>query len=127
MGRTALTMALTSSSNIYKQRMSSNPANIYTLPFPYELHGYSVESCLEEVRLLFKQQILAEEVACMVIEPVLGEGGYVPAPTAFLKGLRDICTEHGILLVIDEVQTGFGRTGELFATQHIPRLNLIFW
>jgi len=119
-GRTALTMALTSSSVIYKQRMSSNPSNIYTLPFPYELHGYSVESCLEEVRLLFQQQILAEEVACMLIEPVLGEGGYVPVPASYLKGLREICKEHGILLIMDEVQTGFGRTGEYFATKLHP-------
>lgn len=117
-GRTGLTMAMTSSSNIYKQRMSSNPSNIYTLPFPYELHGqHTVDSSLNEIGLLFKQQVLPEEIACIVIEPVLGEGGYVPAQTSFLKGLQDICAEHGILLILDEVQTGFGRTGEYFATK----------
>lgn len=123
-GRTALTMAMTTSSVIYRQRMGSNPSSIYTLPFPYELHGQhqSVESCLEEIQLFFKQQAIPEEIACMVIEPVLGEGGYVSAPTAFLEGLRDICSEHGILLIADEVQTGFGRTGKLFATQHHPNV-----
>lgn len=119
-GRTALTMAMTTSSVIYRQRMGSNPSSIFTLPFPYELHGKSVESCLEEIQLLFKQQALPEEIACMVIEPVLGEGGYVQAPTAFLEGLREICSQHGILLIADEVQSGFGRSGELFATQHHP-------
>jgi len=119
-GRTALTMAMTTSSVIYRQRMGSNPASVFTLPFPYELHGQSVESCLEAIHLFFKQQALPEEIACMVIEPVLGEGGYVPAPTAFLQGLRDICSQHGILLIADEVQTGFGRTGKLFATEYHP-------
>jgi len=111
---------MTTSSVIYRQRMGSNPASVFTLPFPYELHGQSVESCLEEIHLFFKQQALPEEIACMVIEPVLGEGGYVPAPTAFLQGLRNICSQHGILLIADEVQTGFGRTGKLFATEHHP-------
>lgn len=119
-GRTALTMAMTTSSVIYRQRMGSNPASVFTLPFPYELHGQSVESCLEAIHLFFKQQAVPEEIACMVIEPVLGEGGYVPAPTAFLQGLRNICSQHGILLIADEVQTGFGRTGKLFATEHHP-------
>lgn len=115
-GRTALTMAMTSSSVTYKQNMSNlNPSNIYTLPFPYELQGYSIDFCLKELDLLFEQQILAKEIACMIIEPVLGEGGYVPAPAEFLQALQKVCKKHGILLIIDEVQTGFGRTGKLMA------------
>mmetsp|Transcript_15611 Transcript_15611/g.23652 ORF Transcript_15611/g.23652 Transcript_15611/m.23652 type:complete len:425 (+) Transcript_15611:149-1423(+) len=115
-GRTALTMAMTSSSVTYKQNMTNlNPSNIYTLPFPYELQGYSIEHCLKEFELLFQQQVLATEIACMIIEPVLGEGGYVPAPVEFLQGLQKVCKKHGILLIIDEVQTGFGRTGKLLA------------
>mmetsp|Transcript_5418 Transcript_5418/g.7839 ORF Transcript_5418/g.7839 Transcript_5418/m.7839 type:complete len:423 (-) Transcript_5418:90-1358(-) len=115
-GRTALTMAMTSSSVVYKQNMTNlNPSNIYTVPFPYELQGYSIDYCLNELELLFQQQVLAKEIACMIIEPVLGEGGYVPAPVEFLQGLQKICKQHGILLIIDEVQTGFGRTGKLLA------------
>jgi 4-aminobutyrate aminotransferase len=118
-GRTHLTMSLTSSSVIYRQRMCSTQ-NVFVSPFPYELHGLSTEKCIEDLLLLFRQQVLPEEVACMIIEPVLGEGGYVPAPPKFLDQLRTICSEHGILLIIDEVQTGFGRTGKLFATTVEP-------
>merc|ERR1712070_418922 len=115
-GRTALTMAMTSSSVVYKQNMTNlNPSNIYRVPFPYELQGYSVEYCLNELELLFQQQVLAKEIACMILEPVLGEGGYVQAPVEFLQGLQKICKQHGILLIIDEVQTGFGRTGKMMA------------
>lgn len=115
-GRTQLTMSMTTSSVIYRQRMAS-PQNVFVSSFPYELHGNSTESALQDLKLLFQQQVLPEEVAAMVIEPVLGEGGYVPAPPAFLQALRSICDEHGILLVVDEVQTGFGRTGTLFACE----------
>jgi len=120
-GRTHLTMSLTSSSVIYRQRMSS-AQNIFVAPFPYELHGsrFSTETCLGDLRLMFRQQVLPSEVAAMIIEPVLGEGGYVQAPPAFLEGLREICNDHGILLIVDEVQTGFGRTGSLFATTVEP-------
>lgn len=123
-GRTSLTMSMTTSSVIYRQKMAT-PQNIFVAPFPYELHGISVESALSELRLMFQQQVLPEEVAAMVIEPVLGEGGYVPAPPDFLQGLRDICDEHGILLIIDEVQTGFGRTGKLFACEDVVRPDIL--
>jgi len=116
-GRTALTMAMTSSSTTYKQGfMTSNPPNIYTLPFPYDVK--EIESCLAAVNLCFQQQVVPDEIACMIIEPVLGEGGYLPTPHEFLHGLSMICKEHGILFIIDEVQTGFGRTGKYFATEH---------
>jgi 4-aminobutyrate aminotransferase len=118
-GRTQLTMSMTSSSVIYRQRMVT-PSSVFISPFPYELHGHSVEYCLKQLKLLFQQQVLPEEIAAIIIEPVLGEGGYVPAPVEFMNALRQICNEHGILLVIDEVQTGFGRTGKLFASEHYP-------
>jgi 4-aminobutyrate aminotransferase len=118
-GRTHMTMALTTSSVIYRQNMTYSQ-NTLVAPFPYGLHGSSTEQCLDDLRLMFQQQVLPSEVAAFIIEPVLGEGGYVPAPIEFLQGLRDICDQHGILLIIDEVQTGFGRTGKLFFTPVEP-------
>jgi 4-aminobutyrate aminotransferase len=118
-GRTHMTMALTTSSVIYRQNMTYSQ-NTLVAPFPYELHGSSTAQCLEDLSLMFQQQVLPSEVAALIIEPVLGEGGYVPAPHDFLQALRSICHEHGILLIIDEVQTGFGRTGKLFATAVEP-------
>jgi len=123
-GRTSLTMSMTTSSVIYRQKMCS-PQNIFVSSFPYELHGKSVESALSDLKLMFQQQVLPEEVACMVIEPVLGEGGYVPAPPEFLEALRQMCDEHGILLILDEVQTGFGRCGKLFACQDVVRPDIL--
>jgi len=117
-GRTALTMAMTTSSIIYSAGFGPFPPGIKVAPFPYELHGVSTGYCLEQLELLLRQQTSPAEVAALVIEPVLGEGGYVPAPPEFLRGLRQICDAHGILLVMDEVQTGFGRTGALFASNH---------
>lgn len=118
-GRTHLTMGLTTSSVIYRQKMSTTN-NIFVSSFPYELHDGpdASQRCLAQLKLMLKQQTLPEEVAAMIIEPVLGEGGYVPVPHAFLKGLRNLCDEHGILLIIDEIQTGFGRTGQLFSIDH---------
>lgn len=117
-GRTHLTMAMTTSSLIYRQDFGPFPPGVVVAPFPYELHGHSVSHCLEAMEQLLKQQVAPSEVAAMVIEPVLGEGGYVPAPPEFAVGLRQICDAHGILLVADEVQTGFGRTGRLFASEY---------
>ena len=123
-GRTQLTMSMTTSSVIYRQRMAT-PTGIFTAPFPYELHGTSVESALRDLKIMFQQQVLPEEVACMVIEPILGEGGYVPAPPQFLQGIRSICDEHGILLIIDEVQTGFARTGKMFSCEDVVRPDVL--
>ena len=119
-GRTLGTMALTTSSNVYKAGFGPFGPGVHVAPFPYELHGVEVAACLEAVRTMLRTHVAAEEVAAMVIEPVLGEGGYVPAPQPFMRGLRRICDEHGILLIVDEVQTGFGRTGRLFASEHHP-------
>jgi 4-aminobutyrate aminotransferase len=118
-GRTQLTMGLTTSSTVYRKSGMSHAHNVFVAPYPYELHDpirYSSESCLRDLQLLLKQQVDPRDVAAVLIEPVLGEGGYVPAPAKFLQGLRTLCDEHGILLISDEVQTGFGRTGQWFAT-----------
>ena len=100
---------------------------MFVTPFPF-WHQLSlspsapeeevVKKALFQLDLLFSQQINPKEVAAILIEPVLGEGGYVPAPPSYLRSLREICDKHGILLILDEVQTGFGRTGKYFACQY---------
>ena len=122
-GRTAQTMAMTTSKYIYRQDYQPLPSGIFVAPFPYSYsYGWdddtSVEFCLKELDRLLHGQINPDEVAAMVIEPVLGEGGYVPAPPAFIQKLRQICTRHKILLIVDEIQSGFGRTGKMFAYEH---------
>ena len=93
------------------------------MPFPDEYHWMRAgterraEEALDQLRLAFRTTVDPTQVACIVIEPVQGEGGFVPAPPAYLRGLRELCDEHGILLVADEVQTGFGRTGTFFAIE----------
>lgn len=93
---------------------------VYVAPFPYDSQapGMSVEDCLFQLDLLLKQQTAPADTAAMIIEPVLGEGGYVAAPRAFMHGLRQRCDANNILLILDEVQTGFGRTGRMFAYEH---------
>ncbi len=122
-GRTAQAMAMTTAKTGYRHRYSPLPAGIFVVPFPYAYqYGWdeaeTVDFCLKQLELLFKTQSAPDETAALFLEPVLGEGGYVPAPAAFLQALREICDKHGILLVLDEVQTGFGRTGKLFAFEH---------
>ncbi len=123
-GRTAGTMAITSSRVRVRGGFEPLPAGVYMAPYPYAFRSawrsdpesYS-EWCLDQLRELFETVVRARDVAATVVEPVLGEGGYVPAPKRFLAGLRAITEEHGILLVLDEVQSGFGRTGSLFACE----------
>lgn len=122
-GRTAQAMALTTSKTVYRHRYQPLPAGVFVAPFPYAYrYGWSedaaVDFCLAELELLLKTQSAPSETAAFLIEPVLGEGGYVPAPPRFLQGLARIAAQHGILLVFDEVQTGFGRTGKFFAYEH---------
>ncbi len=122
-GRTAMTMALTTSKTVYRVGYQPLPAGVFVAPFPYAYRygwdqGETVDFCLNELRLLLKTQTAPEETAAMIVEPVLGEGGYVVPPKGFLKGLRRICDEHGILLIADEIQSGFGRTGKWFAIEH---------
>jgi len=122
-GRTAQAMAMTTSKTAYRYRYKPLPAGVFVAPFPYAyFYGWdeaqTVAFCLKQLELLFKSQSAPDETAAMVLEPVLGEGGYVPAPPAFLHALRELCDRHGILLALDEVQTGFGRTGRMFCSQH---------
>lgn len=111
-GRTHLAMAMTTSKTVYRAGHAPLPSGVYVAPFPKR--DDEVDACLDAVRLLLLSQTAPAETAAILIEPVLGEGGYVPAPTAFLRGLEAICREHGILFVADEVQSGFGRTGTMF-------------
>jgi len=122
-GRTTGTMALTTSKTVYKMGPQLLPSGVYVAPYPYAYRlGMSDEQAeqfaLEAVEDLLITQIDPGDVAAILIEPVLGEGGYVPPPAGFLKGLREICDRHGILLILDEVQSGFGRTGKWFAFEH---------
>lgn len=117
-GRTNMTMALTGKVAPYKTLFGPFPADIYHLPFPMALHGVSTEQSLAALHKLFKVDIAPEDVAAIIIEPVQGEGGFYQAPTELLKALRQLCDQHGIVLIADEIQTGFGRTGKLFAMEH---------
>jgi len=122
-GRTNLTMAMTTSKTIYRQHYQPLAAGVFVAPYPYAYrYGWDAEEtsqwCLRELRHLLASQTAPSETAAIIVEPVLGEGGYVVPPASFLQGLRQICDEHGILLVADEVQSGFGRTGKFFAVEH---------
>ena len=117
-GRTMMGMALTGKVVPYKVGFGPFPAEIFHIPFPVEYHGVSMEDSLAALDKLFKSDIEASRIAAMIVEPVQGEGGFYPVPPGFLKSLRRICDEHGIVMVADEIQTGFGRTGKLFAVEH---------
>lgn len=122
-GRTGQTMALTTSKTGYKGAAQLLPAGVYVTPYPYAYKlGLSEEKAsqlaLDALDELLISQIAPHDVAAILIEPVLGEGGYVVPPASFLKALRELCDRHGILLIFDEVQSGFGRTGKWFALEH---------
>lgn len=122
-GRTAGTMALTTSKTIYRAGFGPLPAGVFVAPFPYAFRlGMTEEQAstyaLEQLEHLLASQTAPKETAAILIESVLGEGGYVVPPTSFMKGLREIADKHGILLIFDEVQSGFGRTGKWFAFEH---------
>jgi 4-aminobutyrate aminotransferase len=117
-GRTLMGMALTGKVAPYKIGFGPFPSDVFHAPFPNALHGVSVDDSLRAIEQIFKADIEAARVAAIIFEPVQGEGGFNPAPAAFVRGLRDICDTHGILLIADEVQTGFARTGKLFAMEH---------
>jgi 4-aminobutyrate aminotransferase/(S)-3-amino-2-methylpropionate transaminase len=117
-GRTLLSMTLTSRPHPYKVGMGPLAPEVYRAPFPQDYRGPDTETALRELRQMFLTEVAAEQVAAIIVEPVQGEGGFLPAPQAFLEGLRAICDEHGICLIVDEVQTGFARTGKLFAIEH---------
>ncbi|WP_411036298.1 4-aminobutyrate--2-oxoglutarate transaminase [Shinella sp. BYT-45] len=117
-GRTFMSMALTGKVVPYKVGFGAMPGDVFHAPFPVEMHGTTVEQSLSVLRKLFAADVDPNRVAAIIIEPVQGEGGFYPVPANFMKALREICDEHGILLIADEVQTGFARTGKLFAMEH---------
>ena len=117
-GRTLLSLSLTSKTHPYKAGLGPFAPEVYRVPFANEYRGPSADDALAALERALITQVAAETVAAIVIEPVQGEGGFVVAPKAFLEGVRRICDEHGIVMVVDEVQTGFGRTGKLFAIEH---------
>ncbi|KAK4049261.1 hypothetical protein OIV83_004197 [Microbotryomycetes sp. JL201] len=126
-GRTFGTMAMTKSKTIYGEGFGPLMPGVFTTPYPY-WHQVGVpqstpvdqlvKQALYQLELVLKQQTAPRDTACVIIEPVLGEGGYIPAPPGYLEGLRKICDDNDMLLIIDEVQTGFGRTGKYFAIEH---------
>jgi len=117
-GRTNLCMGLTGKVVPYKHGFGPFTPGIYHAPFPAAYLGVSAEASLAALDALFTSDIQPDQVAAIIIEPVQGEGGFYPAPDGFLKSLREICDKHGILLIFDEIQTGFARTGKFFASQH---------
>lgn len=122
-GRTAQTMAMTTSKYIYRYKYQPLPAGVFVAPFPFAYgSGMSQEAvtkvALHQLDMVLRGQSSPTETAAIIIEPVLGEGGYIPTPPDFLRALREICDEHGILLILDEVQSGCGRTGKFFAFEY---------
>ncbi len=116
-GRTLLALTMTGKVAPYKQTFGPFAPEIYQSPFPDARRGYDTERALRALDELFETRVAARNVAAFIIEPVLGEGGFIPAPFPFLRELRRIADRHGIVLVVDEVQTGFGRTGTMFAIE----------
>ncbi len=122
-GRTHLTMAMTTSKTIYRSMYQPLVPGIFVSPYPYPYYyGWenreTLDFAVRELKRLLKTQTAPKETAAIIVEPVLGEGGYVVPPAGFLSAIRKICDEHGILMIVDEIQSGFGRTGKYFAFQH---------
>ncbi|SHH19010.1 4-aminobutyrate--2-oxoglutarate transaminase [Cognatishimia maritima] len=117
-GRTFMGMSLTGKVVPYKKGFGAMMPDTFHVPFPVEIHGTSVDQSMDALEGLFKADLDPEHVAAIIIEPVQGEGGFYPAPSELMTRLRAVCDAHGILLIADEVQTGFGRTGALFAMEH---------
>jgi len=118
-GRTFLALTLTSKVHPYKAGLGPFAPEVYRAPFPNAYRGVTAAAALAALERLFSTSVAAETVAAIVFEPVQGEGGFIPAPPEFVQGLRRLCDTHGIVLVADEVQTGFARTGRLFAMEHM--------
>ncbi len=120
-GRTHMAMAMTTSKTGYRAGHSPLPSGVFVAPFPDPLAAdqeAASDEALSGLRHILKALSAPDETAAMILEPVLGEGGYVPAPVRFLRGIVEICKEHGIVFIADEVQSGFGRTGKMFAVEH---------
>jgi len=117
-GRTFMTMAMNGKAAPYQTDFGPMPGTVFRAPYPVPYHGVSEDEALRGLMMTMKADSPANQTAAIVIEPVLGEGGFYPGPASFLKKLREICDENGILLIVDEVQSGFGRTGKMFAIEH---------
>jgi len=117
-GRTLMGLSMTASSTGYKQNFGPFASEVYHTPFPYEYRGITSADALKALQYLFDTRVMPSQVAAIIIEPQLGEGGFVPAPAEFMRELRRICTAHGIVLIADEIQCGFGRTGKMWAYEH---------
>jgi 4-aminobutyrate aminotransferase/(S)-3-amino-2-methylpropionate transaminase len=117
-GRTMMALALTGKVAPYKNLFGPFPGEVYHAPFPIQYHGVSIEDSLKALEMLFKVEILPQDVAAIIVEPVQGEGGFYPAPNEFLQALREICDQHGIVMIADEIQSGFARTGKFFASEY---------
>lgn len=117
-GRTFMGMALTGKVQPYKAGFGPMMNDVWHLPFPNELHGVSQQDALDALHQLFKADVDPARVAAIIIEPVQGEGGFYEVPAGFMQALREVCDQYGMLLIADEVQTGFARTGKLFAMEH---------
>jgi 4-aminobutyrate aminotransferase len=117
-GRTLMGMALTGKVAPYKVGFGPFPSDVFHAPFPNPLHGVTTEDSLRALDTLFKADVDPKRVAAIIFEPVQGEGGFYQAPADFVRALRQLCDQHGILMIADEVQTGFARTGKLFAMHH---------
>lgn len=117
-GRTLMGMALTGKVAPYKIQFGPFPADVFHAPFPARLHGVTVEDSLKALEHLFRSAIDPKRVAAIIFEPVQGEGGFYPAPEPWVQAVRTVCNQHGILMIADEIQTGFARTGKMFAMEH---------
>ena len=117
-GRTLLALTMTASNPAYRQNFGPLASEVYHAPFPDEYRGWTTAKALTGLEELFLTRIPANQVAAIIIEPQLGEGGFVPAPAEFLRELRALTRRHGIVLIVDEIQSGFGRTGRMFAYEH---------
>ena len=117
-GRTMMTLGLTGKVAPYKTRFGPFPGEIYRAPYPIPGHGIGEEAALKALDTLFRTDLDPADCAAMILEPVQGEGGFYPAPSSWVRRLREICDAHGIVLILDEIQTGFGRTGKMFGCEH---------
>ena len=117
-GRTLYTMAMNGKAAPYQTDFGPMPGNVFRAPYPVPYHGVSEEEALRGLEMVMKADSPAHDTAAIFIEPVLGEGGFYPAPASFLKAIRELCDKHDILMIVDEVQSGFGRTGKMFAIEH---------
>jgi 4-aminobutyrate aminotransferase/(S)-3-amino-2-methylpropionate transaminase len=117
-GRTIMALALTGKVDPYKSGFGPYPAEVYHAPFPNPLHGVSTDDAFDALATIFKCDVAADRVAAIIVEPVQGEGGFYIAPKDFMVRLRELCDRHGIILIADEIQSGAGRTGAMFAMEH---------